>query len=220
MTKWVLMILILCIKINSFSQTTYEFSVYDTIGCTGSGCDSETDGNIQITMNMGDTLRFKNGEPVIRAMYLHKNGEWPINDDSYNPGDLIYGNAVNPGNYLDTSIVVSSNSVYKCSFYSPWSFIHFINVKIIISNVGIENSNDFTFNVYPNPTTDYINISGENLTGYSVQVVDISGRCITQTILLQNNTILDLSKSIKGVYFLRLIDGSGKCLSTKKIINQ
>lgn len=57
--------------------------------------------------------------------------------------------------------------------------------------------------VYPNPATDIINLKGiENTTKYSI--VDIAGRAVMNGIIDDSNATIDVSRLIKGYYFVRL----------------
>lgn len=67
---------------------------------------------------------------------------------------------------------------------------------------GIDNANQYTLTVYPNPSTDNIQIKGMN--GGNLTLYNISG----QTVLLQNNVsenqVLNISNIPSGIYILKM----------------
>lgn len=63
-----------------------------------------------------------------------------------------------------------------------------------------ENSNS-EFSVYPNPSSDEINISSENLDGTETfNIVDVTGK----TVFTSKNSSINVSKLIAGVYFVEI----------------
>jgi len=83
-----------------------------------------------------------------------------------------------------------------------------INMLFIPNQVaGNKNSRTKSLNIYPNPISDFINISG--ITGeYEVSISDISGKLIMMDKI--NSNILDVSSLNPGIYILniKLKDGS------------
>ncbi len=80
---------------------------------------------------------------------------------------------------------------------------------------------DFHFDVYPNPTRDFLTISfsSENEINCSTQLFDMSGRLfyskdIKGKELTEN---IDLTKYSSNIFILRIIDTNGKLMRTYKI---
>ncbi len=75
-------------------------------------------------------------------------------------------------------------------------------------------------NVYPNPTTDYINLSIEDqLTDATIQIVSTNGQTVNQTnATITNQTTIDVSNLPKGSYILNLIS-KGKVFKQQFIKN-
>ena len=95
------------------------------------------------------------------------------------------------------------------------------NYSLIISGDNVStlatNENNLTENyvkVYPNPTTDFLKISGTDA-WKSVKILDASGRLIIEIKDLKNNKI-DVSSLSKGTYQLILLNENTN-LSTKFI---
>lgn len=76
------------------------------------------------------------------------------------------------------------------------------------------------FTIAPNPSSGIfeISMSGKNTTSYKMEVYDCIGRVITQTEIQELKTVVDLSGSPKGIYFVKLVSAQGTVV--KKIIIQ
>ena len=78
-----------------------------------------------------------------------------------------------------------------------------------LSNSSFENENS-KFNIYPNPTTDIINIEVEQYQNATISVLNILGEIAIKAIPLQgNHTQIDLKNLSAGVYIVVLKDGKG-----------
>lgn len=94
---------------------------------------------------------------------------------------------------------------------------YFINVTNSGSGqyLGADNVAEVRFSVYPNPTTDRLNIEcGEVIT--RVEVLDVTGR----TVLSQNGNVNSISTQAlaEGVYMLRVVSNSG--VSAQKFVKE
>lgn len=79
----------------------------------------------------------------------------------------------------------------------------------------VVNTNDFV-NIYPNPSSGKFNIELKNSNpAISIEVYNMLGDKILQQ---QNNTEVNLSKSTKGIYFVKIYDGEK--IYTNKIVVQ
>lgn len=72
--------------------------------------------------------------------------------------------------------------------------------------VGINNTEEVSVNVYPNPTTSIVNIEAEGLK--AVEVLDMAGR----TVMTSNKNTVDLSSLSNGVYMFRIDTENGRSL--------
>lgn len=72
--------------------------------------------------------------------------------------------------------------------------------------------------MYPNPTTDFLNISGEINQGTQLELVNMAGAIMHTYVTTSANPRIDVSGLIPGVYFLRVQDKEG--VIVKKILKQ
>ena len=76
-----------------------------------------------------------------------------------------------------------------------------------------------TVAVYPNPTTGFVTISGENFACYAILVMDINGQVLQQLSNVENQVVIDLSDYPAGIYFVKLSDKQNGTL-VKKLVKE
>ena len=78
-------------------------------------------------------------------------------------------------------------------------------------------------NIYPNPASDYVNITFNDKKISSVQVVNIIGRKVAkfEVDVNKNNTYrVPLENVSNGIYMLQFADANGKLLGVKRVTKQ
>ncbi|MFN2261831.1 MAG: T9SS type A sorting domain-containing protein [Psychroflexus sp.] len=76
-----------------------------------------------------------------------------------------------------------------------------------------------SINIYPNPTSDFIEISSDLTTEFEVQIFDMNGKMLMNLDNINNNKI-DLSELASGVYFIKLQSENQNNFVTKKLIKK
>jgi len=120
-----------------------------------------------------------------------------------------------------------SNVSYKGAFSAEaselwlhgWSTLAKNGHLSTIASVENINLDNFNASIYPNPATDFINISFFSNTNTNVFVMDATGRNIFTSLNNasgKNNFNLDTKKLSAGIYFLQINDGKNS--NTKKFI--
>ncbi len=91
------------------------------------------------------------------------------------------------------------------------------NIRAGVINVGIDKENSSaSVNVFPNPTTDILNIQFSSTSNLTISVTDVLGKQVfAERISSQKNIQLNTSDWSNGVYFLTV--KSGEKVSTQKI---
>ena len=102
-----------------------------------------------------------------------------------------------PGTY-DVSLIASN----ICS-------IDTLTKSIAVFGSGIDNADKLKLQIYPNPGDGYFTLSVSEATGIDAEVVDISGKKITEFRISEKSYQLDLRNYSKGVYFLKLRNQKG-----------
>ena len=81
--------------------------------------------------------------------------------------------------------------------------------------LDVNGFNIYSYDIYPNPTVDFINVSATEIIK-SYQLVDVQGKVLFSKAYNDTNLKLDISNQPKGVYFLRMSFDKGT--NTEKII--
>ena len=155
------------------------------------GCDSVV--TLNLTINNVDATTYINGITIwannTNALY-----QWIDCDNFYAPipGEVYRSfTPISNGNYAVELIE------YNCIKFSDC---------VPITTIGISERNTIqNFRIYPNPSFDYLTITG-SLGTYSINVIDLTGRVIITTDMTTDSLQLDVSSLTQGVYLLRVID--------------
>ncbi|GAB4383350.1 MAG: hypothetical protein Kow0075_15450 [Salibacteraceae bacterium] len=165
------------------------------------GAFSEASNNFELT-NQGAS----EGEEFTKTLYIERDDQWDLShvtiatviwaSDSLNPSDLIYVNGTNEpqagdllsgGNGGDGSGDDADDDDYK-----SWP-------------VGLDEVQEQTFNIYPNPVSNNLFIEMSVMDDLKVELVDLLGKTlVTQSFFSTNKAVLDMSAFPQGVYMLKI----------------
>jgi len=135
------------------------------------------------------------------------------------------------GNVIDTAAIPSTEWEIVTFSFSPIITCRYITIRSIAGSYGwnqVDNFNitettgvndpsneDHYVSVFPNPTTDFINIKPTStIKVLSVIIKDIFGK----TLLVTDKQIIDLSKFSDGIYFVEVNTTKGRIV--KRVIKQ
>ncbi len=75
-------------------------------------------------------------------------------------------------------------------------------------------------NVYPNPTSEVLNVSVDDFNGGAIEIFSIDGRKVVETVLTSNNSVLDLQMLKAGNYIYRISDSNELPVAGGKFIKK
>ncbi|PKA84510.1 putative secreted protein (Por secretion system target) [Ulvibacter sp. MAR_2010_11] len=86
--------------------------------------------------------------------------------------------------------------------------------------LGVNDFDITSFALYPNPTTEQLNVSvsGIELANYNVSITDMLGRTVLSNLTVTDNSV-DVTALHGGIYQLSIMDGT-TTIATKKFIKQ
>ena len=90
-------------------------------------------------------------------------------------------------------------------------------MKIATSVENIKNK--LKVSIYPNPTSHFVNIKYEETMPLKVKIILLNGNVLSESELKDQNTQLDFSQKVSGIYILEITDKSGKS-NTYRIVKQ
>ncbi|WCM43034.1 T9SS type A sorting domain-containing protein [Flavobacterium sp. CBA20B-1] len=188
------------------------------IGCTGCDTANGTDtGKVRIFENIqnnwvekGSVIGANPGDGIGWSIALSKDG---YNLAVGNPGNSSVGGKPYTTNFEE--LTFSDNLLQANNYQSKGTFPGSVRVFDLS---GILSSDTFVlenFNIYPNPTTDILNIElKENLSLEKVFIYNTNGQLVKET----SEKTINVSGFAKGIYNVQVLTNQGN--ATKKIIVQ
>ena len=85
------------------------------------------------------------------------------------------------------------------------------------SLLSINEYNNFNISVYPNPTTDYLNIKISASASFNVNIYDLNGKLLKSE---KNNTSIQIQDLTNGLYIVEIVDLESDNKIIKKIIKE
>ncbi len=149
-----------------------------------------------VIINSGDVVRFILGS-IHNAVEVSES-TWNSNGTA----PLLGGFLVSDGQTQDVMNLSVGTHWYVCTNHASMG----MKGMITVTALGI---NDFqlvnNFSVFPNPTTDFVNIRMINSSfGESYRIMDQGGRFVFDGKLEDVTTAVDLSQFASGIYFLQI----------------
>jgi hypothetical protein len=128
------------------------------------------------------------------------------------------GNASGSGGSVAYSI---GQVVYTTNSSSSGSSAQGVQHAYEIFTVGIpEVVFNFSITAFPNPTVDQITLQlSETIQEpLSYQLFDMQGRMLTQSIISEQHTVIDMKSLAKASYFIHVVNHENKKVQTFKIV--
>ena len=101
-----------------------------------------------------------------------------------------------------------ASMIHLASAETSYSNGNAIAIRVLSGSSSIEETFNNTFNVYPNPATDVINVEfSDNFSG-TVSVLDIAGKEVSTSAFSGLQHTLSTSALTNGVYFVKVNDGT------------
>lgn len=152
---------------------------------------------IQITMN----TNFKSNGQTIEQSLISTSGE------TFKTQNFQF----------DWSIGEVSTSTFTNSQIKLTEGFHQKDIKI--TEVNVPSINQFKFEVYPNPATNYIVIKADAINIPKVRSIisDTNGKVIMKPTISSTNQEIDVSQLTNGIYYLRILYDNNT-IKTYKIV--
>lgn len=207
------------------NTTSYYVSNYDGV------CESKRD-TVTITINTLPTVNITSLPTTINV------NSSPITLSGSPTGGTFSGKGVSNNTFIPSVASMGTKTV-TYSYTNSNSCTNTTTTKIIVYDTVCVNritvtdtlkistvtglnsipSNFGTVKIYPNPTTDILNISFDiPSNNYILKIIDNLGNIINQRILNATTQQISTSGFAKGLYFIKITDVNGVILDTKKLI--
>jgi hypothetical protein len=104
---------------------------------------------------------------------------------------------------------------------NPYTFITALHDEELVANfgvLGIETIDSYSVNIYPNPTTGELIISGE-LKIEKIDILDITGKIVSShQITTSLNHQINISHLSAGIYFVKINTEAGEIV--RKVVKE
>ncbi len=183
-------------------------------------CDSYTwrNGNTYTSSTTLPTWNTNNNEGctemVTLNLTIHRSTTTRL-DEQVHVGEVYSGNGFyepaysEPGMYHDT---MTLQTMHGCDS------IVILNL-VVLESTGIDDIDNVTMSVYPNPTAGKVNIAIDGISEVSVEMYDIYGRRLERQDEIGGVATIDMSSYASGVYFIRIYKAD-KLIATTKVVRQ
>ena len=126
-------------------------------------------------------------------------------------------------NTIDGSIEYSIGNVFYTSVTTnEGSLTEGVQHTYDITNVGIQEQDlNISLSVFPNPTTDVLNLATcFNTKGFSFELIDLLGNQLEIQLIESNPSIIKMLSYNTGTYILNILSEDKKVLQSFKIIKK
>ncbi len=171
----------------------------------------------------GTDILMTNGSSTLRDAYSTSNGEplaeasqdWTLEVNSVVNGTrtIVASRANNTGDSNDYVFNASAGSltvIWAVGSSTTYAYHSTRGVTALSVSLGVYENNLLSFEMYPNPVSDLLNIKLPTGTDKAeVSVFDYTGRLVSSKIISSNDTAIDVQKISKGIYMIR-VDANNK----------
>ncbi len=168
------------------------------------------DSNLLVSLNLSNSLN-------LQGLDLYSNQLTFLDLRSGNNTNITgYSSNFNPDL---TCIFVDDAAYSEANWSSTDPASTFVETQAECDALGINDNFFQRINIYPNPVNNILYIDNYDLrfTNYDVQIIDITGKTVQQLKISNQQSSINVSHLLTGIYFLQLQNNSSTIL-TKKII--
>ena len=165
-----------------------------------------------IFMTNGSSIRdaysTSNGQP--QADSSQESGDWTLVSNTVSSGTrtIVATRANDTGNSNDYTFSASAGSltvIWAIGSSTEYAYHSVRGVTALSVSLGISENNLLSFEMYPNPVSDVLNIQLPTSTEKAeVSVFDYTGRLVSSKTISSNDTAIDVQKISKGIYMIRV----------------
>ena len=155
-----------------------------------------------------DAYSTSNGQP--QADSSQESGDWTLVSNTVSSGTrtIVATRANDTGNSNDYTFSASAGSltvIWAIGSSTTYAYHSIRGATALSVSLGISENNLLSFEMYPNPVSDVLNIQLPTGTEKAeVSVFDYTGRLVSSKTISSNDTAIDVQKISKGIYMIRV----------------
>jgi len=202
----------------AWEENVYTISTFDSLIYSkqaANGCDSVQRMYIRITpspviTNIGGDLQLANaGNATIFASCNQSNAEfvWEVNTT----GESYEGDTITLQNLTaSTDILLTVTNPVSGCYTEHW-------VAVLVG-VGIDDAGNTVLNIYPNPTTDRLQVASD-MSIREATVYNSIGQCVSHN-NMEGSNVITVSSLANGTYTLQLLMQNGDTVTRKFVVSK
>ncbi len=167
--------------------------------------------------NPNDTLIIKltNGSQTVRVKTITKDS---IQMSAWVAQAFRIADYLPPGNTMRV--------IFEAADYGPGHLVEAALDRFYVSegnqlSLSENNNTEILLNIYPNPATNVLNLTIDNLQNFSenvqVKIFDVTGKEIFNKPITHNHSVINTTHLTKGLYFLSISNEKGDMITRKFI---
>jgi len=166
-----------------------------------------------IFMTNGSSIRdaysTSNGQPQADSS-TNESGDWTLVSNTVSSGTrtIVATRANDTGNSNDYTFSASAGSltvIWAVGSSTTYAYHSIRGATALSVSLGISENNLLSFEMYPNPVSDLLNIQLPTGTEKAeVGVFDYTGRLVSSKTISSNDTAIDVQQISKGIYMIRV----------------
>jgi len=168
-------------------------------------------GNVTIPLGTFNALRIYETTINIDSTWFLAMGNWSFIDATI---DTTYSYAWYTNDNAAGFTLVQMDYEPSTGFVSYVSYLKATPTPTSIS----EQSNENSFNIYPNPASSKINFDMNNEENVYVDIYETTGKKVESRFLVNKNNSFDLSNYSEGIYFFNVREINGSIIQKGKFI--
>ena len=139
-----------------------------------------------------------------------ESGDWTLVSNTVSSGTrtIVATRANDTGNSNDYTFSASAGSltvIWAIGSSTTYAYHSIRGATALSVSLGISENNLLSFEMYPNPVSDVLNIQLPTSTEKAeVSVFDYTGRLVSSKTISSNDTAIDVQKISKGIYMIRV----------------
>ncbi|MEI6347683.1 MAG: DUF4465 domain-containing protein [Bacteroidota bacterium] len=125
------------------------------------------------------------------------------NSEDYIVKDWQWADLSSLGNVDSLTFILSSSDVGAYGINTPLFFC-IDNFTTVDQGVTITENESIGINIYPNPTSENLNIEMKENTVKNIEIIDLAGRTVYKTNVSNSNSKINISDLSSGMYYIRI----------------
>jgi len=133
-------------------------------------------------------------------------------------GNVVTLNTESVSVSTSNGVFINDSEVTLADVLADNGIVHVIDAVLLPVSLSIESEEEIRLSIYPNPTSNYMNINLYDAEVNTYSIYNVQGKVINSNIIPNNTLTVDLTQFDNGTYFIEFLGEKSK--TTKQFIIQ